>query len=334
MAVRWEAGAPATGWSWVNASMEAAPVQSDSSSTPSIWMAPDALVAGTSCAARWGPRQQERHRPDRNCPAVVTRAAGGRIPRNPFAALGPQGSPLPGSRVPRLVNDGNDFDPLGKDSGSRRRTETCGPGRGGRSPPRSGTTRAPRRFDERPGQSLLRTTPLHVGPHANTTARQAPDPAQRPASAGPAGSRLVGKDLLAGAASQGVERSSGRRSSSAAHAFTNQISLPVRDRNLRRRQAVPEFHHEFDALVGRKIERFLVDFGLRQHRLGSISVLHLRLMCLVGLAAGCVSRRAAGSWRCRLFPGGSGAGGCGAGLAIGNSSCGTRRRQRRLPLFP
>ena len=51
MTVRWEAGAPATGWSWVKASMAAALLQSASSSTPSIWMAPDALVAGTSWAA-------------------------------------------------------------------------------------------------------------------------------------------------------------------------------------------------------------------------------------------------------------------------------------------
>ena len=52
MTVRWDAAAPATGWSWVKASMPAALPQSASSSTPSISMGSDVLVAATSWAAR------------------------------------------------------------------------------------------------------------------------------------------------------------------------------------------------------------------------------------------------------------------------------------------
>ena len=48
MTVCWDAGAPATGWSWVKPSTKAAPSHAASSSTPSISMGPEALVAATS----------------------------------------------------------------------------------------------------------------------------------------------------------------------------------------------------------------------------------------------------------------------------------------------
>ena len=51
MTVRWEAGAPATGWSWVKVSMEAAPSHAASSSTPSTSMGSDVLAAPISWAA-------------------------------------------------------------------------------------------------------------------------------------------------------------------------------------------------------------------------------------------------------------------------------------------
>ena len=54
MTVRWEAGAPATGWSWVKVSMEAAPSHAASASTPSISMGSEVRVAGISWAARPG----------------------------------------------------------------------------------------------------------------------------------------------------------------------------------------------------------------------------------------------------------------------------------------
>ena len=59
MTVRWEAGAPATGWSWVKVSMEAAPSHAASASTPSISMGSEVRVAGTLLGGEAGTPREE-----------------------------------------------------------------------------------------------------------------------------------------------------------------------------------------------------------------------------------------------------------------------------------
>ena len=122
-------------------------------------------------------------------------------------------------------------------SGRRPRTGTSAPERVGRSIPRSGTTRVALRSDGKLCRFPPRTTPVRAGPHRDTTAPPVSDPAPRQTSTEREGSRLVGEDTVADRVPR--HRTLLRKDLlQRRQAVTNQVPLPVGDRNLARRQTV------------------------------------------------------------------------------------------------